>query len=60
MEERIIELVIASTPIEALQGELLGKAKGYKLTDTPGLRMANVLKPFSQVEWKFTNAQAHH
>ena len=33
LEERIIELMIASTPIEALQRELLGKAKGYKLTD---------------------------
>ena len=60
MEERIIELMIASTPIEAFQGELLGKAKGYKLTDAPVLRRANVLKPFSQVEWKFRNAQAHH
>ena len=29
----ITELIIASTPIEAFQGELLGKAKGYKLTD---------------------------
>ena len=26
--------MIASTPIEAFQRELLGKAKGYKLTDT--------------------------
>ena len=33
LEERIIELMIASTPIEAFQRELLGKAKGYKLTD---------------------------
>ena len=33
LEERIIELVSASTPIEAFQRELLGKAKGYKLTD---------------------------
>ena len=33
LEERIIELVTASTPIEAFQRELLGKAKGYKLTD---------------------------
>jgi len=31
--ERIIELMIASTLIEAFQRELLGKAKGYKLTD---------------------------
>ena len=30
LEERIIELMIASTPIEAFQRELLGKAKGYK------------------------------
>ena len=33
LEERIIELMIASTPTEAFQRELLGKAKGYKLTD---------------------------
>ena len=33
LEERIIELLIASTPIETFQRELLGKAKGYKLTD---------------------------
>ena len=33
LEERIIELMIASTPIEAFQRELLGKAKGYKLID---------------------------
>ena len=33
LEERIIELMIASTPIEPFQRELLGKAKGYKLTD---------------------------
>ena len=32
LEERIIELMIASTPIEEFQRELLGKAKGYKLT----------------------------
>ena len=30
LEERIIELMIASTPIEAFQRELLEKAKGYK------------------------------
>ena len=60
LEEGIIELMTAATPIEAFQRELLGKAKGYKLTNAPGLRMANVLKPFSRVEWKFTNAQAHH
>ena len=34
LKERIIEHMIASTPIEAFQRELLGKAKGYKLTDT--------------------------
>ena len=34
LEERIIELKIASTPVEAFQRELLGKAKGYKLTDS--------------------------
>ena len=33
MEERIIELMIASTPIKTFECELLGKAKGYKLTD---------------------------
>ena len=33
LEERIIELMIASTPIEAFQCELLEKAKGYNLTD---------------------------
>ena len=33
LEERVIELMTASTPIEAFQRELLGKAKGYKLTD---------------------------
>ena len=33
LEKRIIELMIASTPIEAFQRELPGKAKGYKLTD---------------------------
>ena len=33
LEERITELMIASTPIETFQRELLGKAKGYKLTD---------------------------
>ena len=33
LEERMIELMIASTPIEAFQRGLLGKAKGYKLTD---------------------------
>ena len=33
LEERIIELMIASTPIETFQRELPGKAKGYKLTD---------------------------
>ena len=34
LEERITELMIASTPIEAFQRELLGNAKGYKLTET--------------------------
>ena len=33
LEERIIELMNASTPIEAIHRELLGKAKGCKLTD---------------------------
>ena len=33
LEERITELMIASTPVEAFQCELLGKAKGYKLID---------------------------
>ena len=33
LEERIVELLIASTPIEGFQCELLGVAKGYKLTD---------------------------
>ena len=33
LEERITELMIASTPTEAFQCELLGKAKGYKLSD---------------------------
>ena len=33
LEERITELMIASTPVGAFQSELLGKAKGYKLTD---------------------------
>ena len=33
LEEKIIGLMIASTPIEVFQRELLGKAKGYKLTD---------------------------
>ena len=33
LEEKIIELMIASTPIEAFQRELLGKTKGCKLTD---------------------------
>ena len=31
LEERIIELMIASTPIEAFQRELLGKAKDLSL-----------------------------
>ena len=33
LEERITELMIASTPVEAFQCELLEKAKGYKLID---------------------------
>ena len=33
MEERLIELIIASTPLEDFQRDLLGKAKGYKLAD---------------------------
>ena len=33
LEEGIIELMTAATPVEAFQRELLGKAKGYKLTD---------------------------
>ena len=33
LEERIIELMIASTTIETFQRKLLGKAKGCKLTD---------------------------
>ena len=37
LEERITELMIASTPTEAFQRELLGKAKGYKLTDAHAL-----------------------
>ena len=33
LEERIIEIMIASTTIETFQRKLLGKAKGCKLTD---------------------------
>ena len=33
MEERLIELITASTPLEDFQHDLLGKAKGYKLAD---------------------------
>ena len=45
LEERIIELMTASTPIEAFQRELLGKAKGYKLTDAlaEGRRFETIL-----------------
>ena len=50
--------MIASTPIEAFQRELLGKARGYKLTDA--LVEGRCFEPFSQVDRKFRNAQAHH
>ena len=33
MEERLLEIIIASTPIEDFQRDLLGRAKGYKLAD---------------------------
>ena len=33
MEERLIELITASTPLEGFQHDLLGKAKGYKLAE---------------------------
>ena len=50
--------MIASTPVEAFQCELLGKAKGYKLIDAlaEGRRFEAILA----VDRKFRNAQAHH
>ena len=33
MEERLLELIIASTPLEDFHRDLLGKANGYKLAD---------------------------
>ena len=45
LEERIIELMIASTPKETFQRELLEKANGYKLTDAlaQGRRLEAIL-----------------
>ena len=52
LEERIIELKIASTPIEAFQRELLGKAKGYKLTDAlaEGRRFEAILSGRQEIQ----------
>ena len=58
LEERIIELRIASTPIEAFQRELLGKAKGYKLTCAlaEGRRFEAILAGRQEIQ-KRTNNQ---
>ena len=52
LEERIIELMIASTPIEAFQRELLGKAKSYKLTDAlaEGRRFEAILVGLQEIQ----------
>ena len=52
LEERIIELMIASTPVEAFQRELLGKAKGYKLTDalSEGRRFEAILAGRQEIQ----------
>ena len=52
LEERIIELMVASTPIEAFQRELLGKAKGYKLTDAleEGRRFETILAGRQEIQ----------
>ena len=46
--ERIYELLIASIPIEALLRELLGKAKGYKLTDALAERGGETIRGHSR------------
>jgi len=45
LEKRITELMIASTPMETFQRELLEKANGYKLTDAlaQGRRLEAIL-----------------
>ena len=50
--ERIIEFMIASTQIEAFQRELLGKAKGYKLTDAfaEGRRFGGILEGRQEIQ----------
>ena len=52
LEETIIEFMIASTPIEAFQRELLGKAKGYKLADAlaEGSRFEAVLAGRQEIQ----------
>ena len=52
LEERTIELMIASTPIEAFQRELLGKAKGYRLTDAlaEGRRFEAILVDLQEIQ----------
>jgi len=52
LEERIIELMIVSTPIEEFQRELLGKAKGYKLTDAlaEGRRFEAILSGRQEIQ----------
>ena len=49
---KIIELMIASTPIEAFRRELLGKAKGYKLTDalSEGTRFEAILAGRQEIQ----------
>ena len=51
-EERIIELIIASTPIEAFQRELMSKEKGFTLEQTlqEGRRFEAVIKGKSKLK----------
>ena len=59
LEERITELMIASTPIEAFQRELLGKAKGYKLTDAlaEGRRFEAILAGRHEIQKRTSTEQ---
>ena len=61
MQERIVGLLVASTPIEAFQRKLLGRAKGYTLTDTlaVGRRFEAVLAGRQEIQKRANIAEQH-